>query len=681
MTRPNTYRAGPDSRGRFGSYGGRFVAETLMPLILELERAYEEARDDPAFGAELAAWLADYAGRPTPLYLAERLSAQLGGARVYFKRDELAHTGAHKINNTIGQILLARRMGKRRIIAETGAGQHGVATATVAARLGLECIVYMGARDIERQRPNVFRMRLLGAEVRAVKSGSATLKDAMNEALRDWVSNVESTFYIIGSVAGPHPYPAMVRDFQAVIGNEVREQIMAKEGRLPDVLVACIGGGSNAIGLFHPFLDEPAVRMIGVEAAGHGVESGAHAAALSAGQPGVLHGSRSYLLQDDDGQVLEAHSISAGLDYPGVGPEHAWLKDVRPRRVRPDHRRRGPWRVSPVQRAGRHSAGARAGARARPRGQDCAGAAERPSDRHESLRPGRQGHLHRGGCHGGHSVSGRIERRFAELAEAGRGGLITFLCAGDPDPKTSAELVAGLPAAGADVIEIGMPFSDPMADGPAIQAGSLRALEAGMTLAGTLDLVRALRRRDEATPVVLMGYFNPIWRYGPERFLDDAREAGVDGLIVVDLPPEEDDELCVPAQDAGLAFIRLVTPTTDDERLPKVLANAKGFLYYVSITGITGTRAPIAEQVAAAVARLRRHTRLPVAVGFGIRTPAQAAAVAKVADAVVIGSALVSHIAASLDSQGRAQPGLAASLLGQVNELAAAVRNARNGPT
>jgi tryptophan synthase beta chain len=328
MTSPNTYRAGPDARGRFGIYGGRFVAETLMPLILELERAYEEARCDPAFGAELAAWLADYAGRPTPLYLAERLSAQLGGARIYFKRDELTHTGAHKINNTIGQILLARRMGKRRIIAETGAGQHGVATATVAARLGLECVVYMGARDIERQRPNVFRMRLLGADVRAVRSGSATLKDAMNEALRDWVGNVDTTFYIIGSVAGPHPYPAMVRDFQAVIGNEVRAQIMAKEGRLPDVLVACVGGGSNAMGLFHPFLDEPDVRMIGVEAAGHGVETGEHAAALSAGRPGVLHGSRSYLLQDDDGQVLEAHSISAGLDYPGVGPEHAWLKDT-----------------------------------------------------------------------------------------------------------------------------------------------------------------------------------------------------------------------------------------------------------------------------------------------------------------------------------------------------------------
>jgi tryptophan synthase beta chain len=327
MTLPNSYRSGPDARGRFGIYGGRFVAETLMPLILELEQAYEAAKDDPAFQAELQMWLADYAGRPSPLYLAERLSAQLGGARIYFKRDELNHTGAHKINNTIGQILLARRMSKRRIIAETGAGQHGVATATVAARLGLECIVYMGARDIERQKPNVFRMRLLGAEVRSVTSGSATLKDAMNEALRDWVTNVEDTFYIIGSVAGPHPYPAMVRDFQSVIGNEVRVQITEKEGRLPDTLVACVGGGSNAMGLFFPFLDDPGVRMIGVEAAGEGVETGHHAASMTAGRPGILHGSRSYLLQDDDGQVIEPHSISAGLVYPGVGPEHSWLKD------------------------------------------------------------------------------------------------------------------------------------------------------------------------------------------------------------------------------------------------------------------------------------------------------------------------------------------------------------------
>jgi tryptophan synthase beta chain len=327
MTLANSLRQGPDERGRFGIHGGRFVAETLMPLILELEKAYEEAKDDPAFKAELTSWNADYTGRPSPLYFAERLTAELDGAKIYFKRDELNHTGAHKINNCIGQILLARRMGKRRIIAETGAGQHGVATATVCAKLGYDCVVYMGAEDIERQQPNVFRMKLLGAEVRPVTSGSATLKDAMNEALRDWVTNVEDTFYLIGTAAGPHPYPAMVRDFQSVIGDELKEQMMAKEGRLPDTLVAAIGGGSNAIGLFHPFLDDEEVALIGVEAAGHGIETGQHAAAITGGTPGVLHGSRSYLLQDDDGQVIEPHSISAGLDYPGVGPEHSWLAD------------------------------------------------------------------------------------------------------------------------------------------------------------------------------------------------------------------------------------------------------------------------------------------------------------------------------------------------------------------
>jgi tryptophan synthase beta chain len=324
----NSYRTGPDERGRFGIYGGRFVAETLMPNILELEAAYDAARRDPTFEAELGHLLKDYVGRPSPLYLAPRLTEHLGGCKIYFKRDELNHTGAHKINNCIGQILLAQRMGKKRIIAETGAGQHGVATATVAARFGLECVIYMGAHDMERQQPNVFRMRLLGAEVRPVVSGSKTLKDAMNEALRDWVTNVDDTFYIIGSVAGPHPYPMLVRDFQAVIGNETREQMMEKEGRLPDVLVAAVGGGSNAMGLFHPFLDDPDVRIVAVEAAGRGVETGLHAAAMTAGKPGILHGSRSYLLQDDDGQVVEPHSISAGLDYPGIGPEHSWLNDT-----------------------------------------------------------------------------------------------------------------------------------------------------------------------------------------------------------------------------------------------------------------------------------------------------------------------------------------------------------------
>jgi tryptophan synthase beta chain len=314
-------------RGHFGAYGGRFVAETLMPNVVALEKAYEAAKRDPSFHAELGGLLKHYVGRESPLYFAERLTEHLGGAKIYLKREDLNHTGAHKINNCLGQILLARRMGKTRIIAETGAGQHGVATATVAARFGLPCVVYMGEVDIERQKPNVFRMRLLGAEVRAVTSGSRTLKDAMNEALRDWVANPYDTFYIIGSAAGPHPYPAMVRDFQTVIGNETRAQMLEAEGRLPDLVTACVGGGSNAIGMFHPFLDEPDVEIHGVEAAGEGVDTERHAATLSKGTPGVLHGARSYLLQDRDGQILEAHSISAGLDYPGVGPEHAWLRD------------------------------------------------------------------------------------------------------------------------------------------------------------------------------------------------------------------------------------------------------------------------------------------------------------------------------------------------------------------
>jgi len=325
---PNSWRTGPDMEGHFGAYGGRFVAETLMPLVLDLEKAYEAAKKDDAFKAELDGLLKHYVGRPSALYFAERLTEKLGGAKIYLKREDLNHTGAHKINNCLGQILLARRMGKTRIIAETGAGQHGVATATVAARFGLPCVVYMGEVDIERQKPNVFRMNLLGAEVRAVTSGSRTLKDAMNEALRDWVANVDDTFYIIGSAAGPHPYPQMVRDFQTVIGNETRAQILEAEKRLPDLIVACVGGGSNAIGMFHPFLDDSEVEIHGVEAAGDGVETLRHAATLTKGSPGVLHGARSYLLQDRDGQILEAHSISAGLDYPGVGPEHSWLKDM-----------------------------------------------------------------------------------------------------------------------------------------------------------------------------------------------------------------------------------------------------------------------------------------------------------------------------------------------------------------
>jgi tryptophan synthase beta chain len=328
MTQVNTFRSGPDEQGHFGLFGGRYVAETLMPLILELEKAYNAAKADPAFASEYDYYLKHYVGRPSPLFFAERLTRHLGGAKIYFKRDELNHTGSHKINNCLGQILVARRMGKKRIIAETGAGQHGVAAATVCALFGLPCVVYMGSKDIERQAPNVFRMKLLGAEVVAAESGSKSLKDAMNEALRDWVATVEETFYIIGTAAGPHPYPAMVRDFQSIIGREAREQIMEAEGRLPDTLVACIGGGSNALGLFHPFLDDAEVAIHGVEAAGLGLDTDKHAASLTGGRPGVLHGNRTYLLQTEDGQIQEAHSISAGLDYPGIGPEHSWLHDI-----------------------------------------------------------------------------------------------------------------------------------------------------------------------------------------------------------------------------------------------------------------------------------------------------------------------------------------------------------------
>ena len=325
----NSFMTGPDEKGRFGDFGGRFVSETLMPLILELEAQYEHAKTDQSFWDEMNDLWTNYVGRPSPLYFAERLTERLGGAKIYFKRDELNHTGAHKINNVLGQIILARRMGKTRIIAETGAGQHGVATATVCAKFGLKCIVYMGATDVERQAPNVFRMKLLGAEVVPVTSGRGTLKDAMNDALRDWVTNVRDTFYCIGTVAGPHPYPAMVRDFQSIIGKETREQMMAAEGRLPDTIIAAIGGGSNAMGLFYPFLDDTDVAIIGVEAGGHGVnEKMEHCASLTGGRPGVLHGNRTYLLQDDDGQILEGHSISAGLDYPGIGPEHAWRHDI-----------------------------------------------------------------------------------------------------------------------------------------------------------------------------------------------------------------------------------------------------------------------------------------------------------------------------------------------------------------
>src|SRR5207253_1922903 len=449
----------PDARGHFGRFGGRFVPETLMAPLIELEQAWGSAKRDRKFQGRLAGLLQDYAGRPTPLYFAERLTAHCGGARIYLKREDLCHTGAHKINNVLGQALLARRMKKPRVIAETGAGQHGVATATAAALLGLECEVYMGAEDVERQALNVFRMRLLGARVIPVESGSRTLKDAINEALRDWVTNVRTTYYLLGSALGPHPYPMIVRDLHAVIGREARRQSRRVLEKLPDVVIACVGGGSNAIGLFHPFIADRRVRIIGVEPGGEGISTGRHGASMSAGAVGVLHGCLSYLLQNDDGQIAVAHSISAGLDYPGVGPEHAYYREA-----------------------------------------------------------------------------GRFEFVAITDEEALEGFQALTRLEGLMPALESAHAVA-------DVIELGVPFSDPIADGPVVQRAGTRALAAGASLPRVLELVAGLRADGVTLPIALMTYYNPVLAFGLKSFARTAVDAGADAVIVPDLPYEEADPL------------------------------------------------------------------------------------------------------------------------------------------
>ncbi|MGY3354234.1 tryptophan synthase beta subunit/tryptophan synthase alpha subunit [Bradyrhizobium sp. GM0.4] len=675
VAKPNSYRSGPDERGHFGIFGGRFVAETLMPLILDLEKAYTEAKVDPAFQIEMNGYLKNYVGRPSPLYFAERLTEHLGGAKIYLKREELNHTGSHKVNNVLGQIMLARRMGKKRIIAETGAGQHGVATATLCARFGLECIVYMGAVDVERQQPNVIRMEMLGATVIPVQSGTRTLKDAMNEALRDWVTNVHNTFYCIGTVAGPHPYPTLVRDFQSIIGNETKVQMQEIEGRLPDSLVACIGGGSNAMGLFHPFLDDSTVEIFGVEAAGHGLTQ-LHAA-VDRGRSSRRAARQPHLSPDgrrrpDPGRAFDLRRARLSRHRPRA----LLAARDRPRELSLRDRRRGPRSVPVAVKAGRHHPRARAGTCHRQSDGARAEADQRSPDGRQPLRPRRQGRpAGRRHPEGQEQVTTRIDTRFAELKKAGRSAFVTYVMAGDPDLTTSLNIVKALPKAGADVIELGIPFTDPMADGPSIQAAGLRALKNGMTLKKTLELVRDFRKDDNVTPLVLMGYYNPIYIYGVDKFLVDAKTAGVDGLIIVDLPPEEDEELCIPALKAGLNFIRLATPTTDDKRLPAVLANTSGFVYYVSIAGITGAAAADANAVGDAVARIKRHTKLPICVGFGIRTPEAARAIAEKANGSVVGTALVDALKNSLDAEGRAT----AKTVNAVAELTAALAQGVKG--
>ena len=634
----------PDARGHFGPYGGVFVAETLTHALEQLLAAYREARRDPAFDAEFRYDLKHYVGRPSPVYHAKRWSQLLGGAQIYLKREDLNHTGAHKINNTIGQALLARRMGKPRVIAETGAGMHGVATATVAARYGMQCVVYMGSADIKRQAQNVYRMKLLGATVVPVESGSKTLKDALNEAMRDWVTNIDNTFYIIGTVAGPHPYPMMVRDFQSVIGEECKVQMPELAGRQPDAVIACVGGGSNAMGIFYPYIDVDGVRLIGVEAAGEGLATGRHAASLCAGRPGVLHGNRTYLLQDADGQIIETHSVSAGLDYPGVGP--ARLAEGRgARRVRRGDRRRRAARFQRPMPLRRHHPGAGIGPRGGLCCADCAGNGAGSNPPRQPIRPRRQGHAY--GCRARRAQAlavSRIQARFEVLRKAKRKALIPYITAGDPSPALTLPLMRGLVEAGCDILELGVPFSDPMADGPVIQRSSERALKHGVSLSGVLGMVRDFRHQNSQTPLVLMGYANPIEAMGVEKFVREAKVAGVDGVIVVDYPPEECEQFAALMRQAGIDPIFLLAPTSTERRIQEVARVGSGYLYYVSLRGVTGAGHIDLADVAAHIPKIRAATQLPIGVGFGIRDAESARRVAQTADAVVIGSRIIQEI-------------------------------------
>ncbi len=638
---------------KFGPYGGQYVPETLMPALIELEQAFVEAWHDAKFRAEYDRRMASYVGRPTPLTSARRLTEQLGGAQIYLKREDLAHTGAHKINNALGQGLLAQRMGKRRIVAETGAGQHGVASATVAALLGLECVVYMGAVDMRRQEPNVDRMRLLGAEVRAVTSGTQTLKDAINEAIRDWVTNVHDTHYLLGSALGPHPYPTMVREFQSVIGREAREQMLAETGRLPDSVIACVGGGSNAIGIFSGFMED-AVELIGVEAGGNGIGSGKHAARFGdpkRGRVGVIHGTRTFVLQDEDGQIAETHSISAGLDYAAVGPEHALLRDMERAcyTSATDDEALDAFSVlckteGIIPALESSHALAEVIKRAPKMRKDQAVLVNLSGRGDKDLNTVTKllGINDRDGDR-------RARDRMSRLEDAFRNKPIfmPYYPLGYPDLKTSIEVIEALSKNGADLMEIGLSFSDPLADGPVIQKATQIALENGITVRKSLQAVAELRRRGVQIPLVLMGYYNPMLAYGLERFVNEARSAEADGFIIPDLPMEEAAEFEAIAND--LPLIRMLAPTTPDERMETIARQAKGFLYLVSVTGTTGARASVADGLGQLVARVRAHTAVPICVGFGISTPEQAKAVSMIADGVIVGSACVQAIGESRD--------------------------------
>ena len=671
----NSLRPAVGRPGTFGEYGGRYVPETLIPALEALEKGMLDATHDASFQRELGELLSDFGGRPTPLMFAERLSNRCN-ARVFLKREDLLHTGAHKLNNTLGQCLLARRMGKSRVIAETGAGQHGVATAAACAKLGLACEVFMGAVDVERQAPNVQRMKLLGARVHPVASGDRTLKDAMNEALRDWVTHVRTTFYCLGSVAGPHPYPTLVRDLQRVIGDEARAQLLVRDKALPDAVVACIGGGSNAMGLFTAFLGDPTVRLWGVEAAGDGLLTERHAASLAKGQTAILHGSRSAVLQDAHGQVAHAHSISAGLDYPGVGPELAALRDERRLSRRAQRTVKRFWPLLGFART-RESCPRWRAARPRPRRGHRQGAWARRPDHRESIGARRQGPDDRAGStrcarwRADGMTRRRIDHALVQARAERRSALVVYLCAGDPDLAATERLVPRFIQAGADVIELGVPFSDPIADGPVIQAASERSLAKGTTLEGVLALVHRLRGQGCDAAIALMSYLNPIHALGDSGAI---ARAGVDGLILPDLPFDDAapwTTMRASVADLGMDLIPLAAPTTPPNRLATIGGAASGFLYFVSVTGVTGTRASLPPELPAQLAAARAVSRVPVAVGFGIDSPAQARALAEHADGVIVGSALVRLLSTSGED----------AAVDFVHDLSAALKSTEPAPT
>ena len=666
-----------------GQYGGQYVPETLMPTLAEIDAAFRAALDDPDFQAEYQALLRDYVGRETPLYEAHRLSEALGGARIFLKREDLNHTGAHKVNNVLGQALLARRMGKTRLIAETGAGMHGVATATAAALLGLPCVVYMGALDVARQAPNVDRMRALGAEVVAVQSGSRTLKDAMNEAIRDWAASAEHTFYVIGTVAGPAPYPEMVKAFQSVIGREARRQCLDKLGRLPDEVIACVGGGSNAMGIFAGFLDDPEVRLTGVEAAGEGLATGRHAASINGGTVGVLHGAKTKLLQTPEGQILEAYSVSAGLDYPGVGPEHCHLAALGRARyavcddlhaihafdalcrcegiipaLESSHALAEAIRIAPtlpreavlvVNLSGRGDKdmdnvtqwkAAHPDYRYEGPHSPDGGTPQGPGSQPVTVETKSPSSVHRSPTGGA-----RLQAAFTHAKAEGRAARILYMPCGFPSMAETESAMEALIAGGADVLELGVPFSDPIADGPAIQAAGQQALAGGVNLPKILDLAGNLRAKHPETGLVLFSYYNPILAYGPERLCADAVAAGIDGLLVVDVPHEEEAELRPVAEAAGLSWIPLVSPATTPERAKELVAGCDGFVYVITVRGITGERKALPPELTERLEALRRVTDLPLAAGFGISDHATAEAIAAHADGYVVGSAAVRALA------------------------------------